>query len=143
MGEFNRDRKSMSVLCKPKDESGNILFVKGAPEGLLERCQAVMLEDGSVVPLTTEMRTCILKQFEHMASNALRCLGFAFRNVDGDLATYNGEKNHPGRQMLRQLDSFSSIESQMTFVGLAGLMDPPRPEVNEMIRKCVDAGIRV
>jgi len=141
--EFNRNRKSMSVLCKPKDGSGNVLLVKGAPEAVLERCTSIMLQDGSIIPLTPEGRNCINKRFENMASDALRCLAFALKKVSGELASYNGDRNHPALQLLKKSDTFAEIESDMTFVGLAGIIDPPRPEVNSMIDICHVAGIRV
>lgn len=143
--EFNRNRKSMSVLCKPKDSTeGNVLLVKGAPEGVLERCSTIMLQNGNIVPLTDQARFTINKRFESMADDALRCLAFAIKKVTtGSLATYNGDRHHPAQQLLKQSDSFAEIESDMTFVGLAGLMDPPRPEVNPMIDICHKAGIRV
>jgi len=141
--EFNRNRKSMSVLCKPVDNSGNVLLVKGAPEGVLERCTSIMLQNGNVVPLTAEVRNGINKRFESMADDALRCLSFAIKKVDGELASYNGDRHHPAQQLLKQSESFAEIESGMTFVGLTGLMDPPRPEVNPMIDICHKAGIRV
>lgn len=141
--EFNRNRKSMSVLCKPKDNSGNVLLVKGAPEGVIDRCSSIMLQDGSVVPLTSQAKNCINKQFESMADDALRVLSFAIKFVEGPLASYDGDKQHPAQQLLKQSDKFAEIESDMIFVGLAGLMDPPRPEVNPMIDICHKAGIRV
>lgn len=142
--EFSRKRKSMSVLCKPVgSSSGNVLFVKGAPESILERCSRIVLDDGSIVNLTETARNVILKKFDGLASDALRCLGFAYKNASGDLQTYDGNRQHPGQQLLRNVDYFHEIESDLVFVGLAGLMDPPRPEVNDMLTTCATAGIRV
>jgi len=142
--EFGRHRMSMSVLCKPLDcSSGNILLVKGAPEGILKRCKDIMLDDGSVVELSAEARAVINRQFDSMASQGLRCLALAYKKTTGDLETYNGDRKHPAHKLIKDAEIFSEIESDMVFVGLAGLMDPPRPEVNEMLEKCMTAGIRV
>lgn len=60
--EFDRDRKSMSVLCKPDTGGNNVLLVKGAAECVLERCNRVMLPDGKVENLSEAGRQAILSQ---------------------------------------------------------------------------------
>ncbi|RKO92546.1 hypothetical protein BDK51DRAFT_20418, partial [Blyttiomyces helicus] len=106
--EFSRDRKSMSVLLQRK-ENAPVLFVKGAPEQVIERC-AYVTEWGS--------------------TESLRVLAFAV--VD---KANIPEKIDPAQ--------YAQYEANMTFVGLVGMLDPPRPEVRESIRKCKQAGIRV
>ncbi|WOL01946.1 calcium-transporting ATPase 1, endoplasmic reticulum-type-like [Canna indica] len=139
--EFDRSRKSMGVIVKSKSGS-NSLLVKGAVENLLERSAYVQLHDGSVVLLDEKSRTCILNALREMSSNALRCLGFAYKDDLAEFATYDGE-NHPAHKLLLDPSNYSSIETGLIFVGLVGLRDPPRKEVYKAIEDCRAAGIRV
>jgi Ca2+ transporting ATPase len=126
--EFTRDRKSMSVLVN------NTLFVKGAPESVIERCSWVSLSEGSApVPMTAAIRESLNKKIqEYGQSMALRCMGLAkLDNVNAN------ELN------LKDQTKFAEYESNMTFLGLVGMMDPPRPEVADSIEQCKTAGIRV
>ena len=169
--EFDRDRKSMSVLCRSSDEHSdseptkrrslrsavtrastksetkpdNVLFVKGAAECILDRCSTAMLSDGSIVPMDTTLRKSIHKIINTKAQHALRLLAMAIKEGDdlGNLASYDGSQNHPGFKLISNPSKYESIESGMTFVGLAGLRDPPRPEVASAIEGCHGAGIRV
>ena len=153
--EFERNRKSMSVIVSEKTSTGrgksassastNHLFVKGAPEFVLERCSRVQLPDGSVVPLTAPTRKKILAKQADMARGALRTIAFATKSGAelGDLATYDGSSTHKAHVVLKDPSSYARIESDLTFVGLAGLRDPPRPEVRGAIEACHTAGIRV
>lgn len=166
--EFDRDRKSMSVLCRPasgrglgtqrslarrlaspgksEEEPNNVLFVKGAAECVLERCTTAMLADGSVVPITAAMRKAMNKIIDGKAQHALRLLAMAVKSGSGELgalASYTGEHSHPGFKLISDPSKYETIESDMTFVGLAGLRDPPRPEVKSAIAGCHGAGIRV
>ncbi|KAI8104565.1 hypothetical protein M9434_003120 [Picochlorum sp. BPE23] len=168
--EFDRDRKSMSVLCKPLSEgeaeqndqdsvrrsprkasrkagtsADNMLFVKGAAECILERCSTAMLSDGSVVPIDTKLRSSLSKIIDDKAEHALRLLAMAVKKGEdlGDLATYDGSQSHAGFSLISDPSKYDRIESDLTFVGLAGLRDPPRPEVAQAIEGCHSAGIRV
>ncbi|KAJ3005680.1 hypothetical protein HKX48_000515 [Thoreauomyces humboldtii] len=149
--EFSRDRKSMSVLVERTDggagfssaTSGRVtrssstsgaksLLVKGAPEQVLERCSTIRLSTTSeATPLTPRLREQILEKVAVWGEDeSLRVLGFA--TVDkADIP----DRLQPG--------TYARYEANMTFVGLVGMMDPPRPEVRESIRKCGVAGIRV
>ncbi|KAG0475368.1 hypothetical protein HPP92_015054 [Vanilla planifolia] len=120
--EFDRTRKSMGVIVRSKAGS-NTLLVKGAVENLLERSRFIQLLDGSVVRLDEHSKRLILEALHEMSSNALRCLGFAYKNDLAELSTYD--------------------ESDLIFVGLVGLRDPPRTEVHKAIEDCKAAGIRV
>eukprot|EP00439_Symbiodinium_sp_Y106_P002333 s5082_g1.t1 len=91
--EFARDRKSMSVLCNdPSIQPENILFVKGAPESILDRCTTLMLPDGTLQPLSEESRKAILDRMLQMAGEALRTLALAvkFDLKDAKLNDYDG-----------------------------------------------------
>jgi len=139
--EFDRTRKSMGVIVKSKS-GDNSLLVKGAVENLLERSISVQLQDGSVVPLDENTKRVILGTLHDMSTSALRCLGFAYKTKLNQFATYDGEE-HPAHKLLLDPANYSSIESDLIFVGLAGLRDPPREEVYSAIEDCRAAGIRV
>ncbi|KAK9768478.1 hypothetical protein K7432_000888 [Basidiobolus ranarum] len=137
--EFSRDRKSMSVLVTVAGrtaENEASLYVKGAPESVLERCTRVRLgSSNSEVELTPQIRESILRKMnEYGGKMSLRCLGLAsVSGVSGDVSQWN----------LRDPSKFIQHEQNMTFVGLVGMIDPPRPEVRDAIMKCKTAGIRV
>lgn len=153
--EFSRDRKSMSVLCSKSGTSTvgratrsatsnqNVLFVKGAPEGLIDRCSSVQLADGTVKPLTSAGRQVILNQVSNLARKSLRCLALAKKDDLSELGSYDGDRHHPAHKLLEKTEKFAEIEKDLTFVGLASMLDPPRPEVRPMIETCHTAGIRV
>ncbi|CAO3616058.1 unnamed protein product [Mucor hiemalis] len=127
--EFTRDRKSMSVIV-----NGNTLYVKGAPESILDRCSFVRLSESSApVPMTSAIRENLNKKvLEYGQNMSLRCIGLAkIENVD------------PTQFNLRDQTKFAQYETNMTFVGVVGMMDPPRPEVADSIAECKTAGIRV
>eukprot|EP00210_Caulerpa_lentillifera_P006729 g6431.t1 len=147
--EFDRERKSMSVLAKLSDEDANgadrrVLFVKGAAELLIDRCSRVMLEDGSIIPIDTTLRQQLIKTAEDMGNETLRCLALAKKIIySGALKTYDGTVEHPGYHLVADEGGYKDIESDMVFVGMVGLKDPPRSEVKEAIVHCRQAGMRV
>lgn len=134
--EFTRDRKSMSVLVAPKGETeGTRLLVKGAPESVLDRCNFIRLPNGNKVELTSETRKKIDDDIFQWSSgsSALRVLALAVRDDAPGLGEYD----------LADTSRFSEYEMNMTFVGIIGMLDPPRPEVKGAISLCREAGIRV
>ncbi|XP_058199649.1 calcium-transporting ATPase 1, endoplasmic reticulum-type-like [Rhododendron vialii] len=141
--EFDRDRKSMGVITSSSSSGGKSLLVKGAVENLLERSSFVQLLDGSIVELDQSSKDAILESLHKMSSSALRCLGFAYKYNLPEFATYNGDEDHPAHELLLNPSSYSLIESNLIFVGFAGLRDPPRKEVRQAIEDCRAAGIRV
>ena len=136
--EFSRDRKSMSSYCTPLKPSrlgnGPKMFVKGAPEGVLDRCTHVRVGTQKV-PLTAACKQKILDLTRQYGTgrDTLRCLGLC--TID----------NPPKPEDMELADStkFYQYEVNMTFVGVVGMLDPPRKEVKDSIRRCRDAGIRV
>ncbi|GFR44662.1 hypothetical protein Agub_g5952 [Astrephomene gubernaculifera] len=142
--EFDRDRKSMSVLVRPAGSLQNSLLVKGAAECVIERCTRMMLPDGRILPLTSAARSAVLAAVRDMARDALRCLALAVKpDIPSPLADFDGDSRHPAMALLRDPARYAGIESELVFVGLAGLQDPPRPEVRPAIENCKQAGIRV
>ncbi|XP_073139588.1 calcium-transporting ATPase 4, endoplasmic reticulum-type-like [Henckelia pumila] len=141
--EFDRDRKSMGVIVS-SITGKKLLLVKGAVENLLERSSYVQLRDGSIAELNQSSREVILKSLNEMSTRALRVLGFAYTDeLPEKFTTYNGNEDHPAHELLMNPANYSSIESKLIFVGLAGLRDPPRKEVPQAIEDCRTAGIRV
>ena len=114
--QFTSERKTMSTLHKVKSKHN--LFTKGAPEILLQKCDTILVNN-KITKLTEKQKKEILKINSKFASQALRVLGFAYKETN-------------------KLD-----EIGLTFVGLQAMIDPPRKEVIDSIAKCKKAGIRV
>jgi len=136
--EFSRDRKSMSSYCTPLKASrlgnGPKIFVKGAPEGVLDRCTHVRVGT-SKVPMTNAVKQKILDLTRQYGTgrDTLRCLG---------LCTIDSPPK-PEDMELQDSTKFHQYEVNMTFVGVVGMLDPPRKEVKDSIERCREAGIRV
>lgn len=136
--EFSRDRKSMSTFCTPLKISrfgaGPKMFCKGAPEGVLDRCSHVRVGNNKVA-LTPGIKSKILEMTKHYGTgkDTLRCLAVA--TID------NPPK--PDDMNLADSSKFSAYEMGMTFVGVVGMLDAPREEVFDSIKRCKEAGIRV
>jgi Ca2+-transporting ATPase len=115
---FDSDRKRMAVIATRGGVTRS--FVKGAPEVLLPRCREV-LEGGQTRPITAVHRQKITDQAAAMAGDALRVIGLAYTDLSS-----------PG----------ADPEQALVFVGLAGMVDPPRPEVYKAVHACRTASIR-
>lgn len=96
-------------------------MLQGAVENLLERSSFIQLLDGSTIELDKYSKDLILQVLREMSTDALRCLGFAYKEELPEFETYNGEEDHPAHQLLLNPSSYSSIESNLIFVGLVGL----------------------
>ena len=131
--EFDRDRKSMSVVVRHAMSGDRWLFCKGAPESVLARCSHVKDERGDVSALTPAMVSELTHRMEAYAREGLRCLALS----EVRLPASAREADFLDSAKYRQL------EDRMTFIGLAMMMDPPRQAVNASILKCRTAGIRV
>jgi Ca2+ transporting ATPase len=131
--EFSRDRKSMSVLVG--DKSKQRLLVKGAPESVLERCTHTLVgANGKRVPMSKGLSELLLKEVVDYGNRGLRVIALA--SLD-DVASNKLLKS------AKTTAEYSQLEQKLTFLGLVGMLDPPRPEVAGSIRKCKEAGIRV
>ncbi|KAM6976822.1 sarcoplasmic/endoplasmic reticulum calcium ATPase 2 [Aplochiton taeniatus] len=137
--EFSRDRKSMSVFCSTnklnRSATGAKMFIKGAPESVLERCRWIRVGGGERVALSPGARELLLGTVREWGSgrDTLRCLAMATRDTPPDPRTLNLENSA----------TFADYESDLTFVGCVGMLDPPRKEVLGAVRMCRQAGIRV
>jgi Ca2+-transporting ATPase len=122
---FDSDRKRMSVIFKNKLSNKTEAYVKGAPDLLLEKCDKI-IENGKIRELTKQDRERITKQNNAFAEQALRVLGIAYRELPETVK-----------------HDIKNVEKELVFVGLVGMIDPPREEVKEAIARCNRAGIKV
>jgi len=122
---FDAERKMMTVVRRMT--AGPTAFVKGAPDVLLVRCTRYRTEDGCDEPLTDAVKQAILAANHAFATQALRVIGVAQRRLPVEPALYRAE----------------DLERELTFVGLAAMKDPLRPEALAAVRECRGAGIRV
>jgi len=120
---FSSERKIMTTIHQ-MDNGKRVAFMKGAPEVVLERCSRIS-EDSRMRELREIEKAQILKVNEEMAQEALRVLGVAYRELRDGIA-YTEE----------------AVEKDMTFLGLAGMIDPPREEAIEAIKICKQIHIR-
>ena len=138
---FDSERKLMTTVHRLKDNYR--VITKGAPDILIDRCTRIYL-DGKIQTLTNVQKNKIKKQNADMAGNALRVLGVAYKDIDNlqkDLYI-----NKDGRFDLKR-DSTDSKkitpnENDLIFVGLIGMIDPPREGVKEAVKTCKNAGIK-
>lgn len=116
---FDSKRKLMSVLTENKEEE-KVMWTKGAIDSILERCDRIYT-NGKVHALTEKTKQDIIKANDQMSDNALRVLAFAFKKIDS-------------------IDDFK--EEKLVFIGLIGMIDPPREEIKAAVKKCRQAGMR-
>nr|XP_039264188.1 sarcoplasmic/endoplasmic reticulum calcium ATPase 1-like [Styela clava] len=135
--EFSRDRKSMSAYCTPANSDSPIgpkMFVKGAPEGILDRCTYVRVGNQKMMmtPAIREQIMSVVKEYG-TGKDTLRCI--ALGTIDNPAC--------PSSMDLTESTKFANYETEITFVGVVGMLDPPRTEVYQAIQECKAAGIRV
>ena len=120
---FDSERKLMTTV---HDRNGKlVVFTKGGVDELLAKCSKIRL-NGEDVPLTQENIDMILATNEQFALCALRVLAMAYKNID----------------RIPEKADMNSLESNLTYIGMVGMIDPARPEVKEAVAKCRTAGIR-
>ena len=120
---FDSSRKMMSTVHRRATDF--IQFTKGAPDVVINKCK-YYLKDGAALPMTEEYKSEILAANKAMADRALRVLACAERIYASEPESYEAE----------------ALEEELCFVGLAGMIDPVRPEVKDAIVECRSAGIR-
>ncbi|MFX1282908.1 MAG: cation-translocating P-type ATPase [Promethearchaeota archaeon] len=125
---FDSDRKRMTMVYSRKRPNleETWAFMKGSPLIVLNHCSHILIGD-SVVPLDDKLREEISEANKELGGRAFRVLGLAQRNLSNDLTDFTED----------------IVETNMTFIGLVGQVDPPRLEVEEAIMKCKNAGIRI
>jgi P-type Ca2+ transporter type 2C len=120
---FDSDRKRMTVLRR--EGTGVAAFVKGAPDGLLDRCDSI-LENGGIRPITGDDRKRIHDANDAFGSSAMRVLALAKRSAVAFERPFSED----------------ALEKGLTFLGLAAMIDPPREEARRAVAACKTAGIR-
>jgi Ca2+-transporting ATPase len=121
---FSSERKRMTTMHDAPNEQ-RVAYVKGSAETMLQLCERVF-QDGAGKGLSEAARQEILTKNEEMAGQALRVLGFAYKVL-----------SQPYAERVEE-----SVESDLVFVGLVGMIDPPREEAKEAVRLCEQAGIK-
>lgn len=116
---FDSNRKMMSIIVN--EGLKKVCYAKGAPERIIERCRHILI-NGEVKLMTSTLKDEIMKAVDNMSNNALRCIAGAYKD--------SGIVNN------------SSVEKDLIFIGVAGIIDPPRREVKDAVLKCRIAGIR-
>jgi len=129
---FDSNRKLMTTIHSIQDSKKTVrkklvAYVKGAPDIVIRRCNRILV-NGKIIKLNDKERKRILEINERFALEALRVLGFAFKEIDEKALKEKSEK---------------SIETDLVFIGLQAMIDTPRKEVKEAIQKCRDASIKV
>lgn len=121
---FDSDRKMMTVFTKSDDDKSVLSMTKGGPDIIIDRCSHILL-DNEIKVLSPQLKDELLKKNSEYSRSALRVLALAYRQLD-------------------QIGNPSSDvhENNMVFVGLVGMIDPPRPEAKEAIKLCGQAGIK-
>lgn len=122
---FDPDRKRMTTIHKTPNGAVEA-YVKGAPELTLALCTKIM-EHGKVRKLTPKDKKAILEAYKKMAGQALRVLTFTYKPLSGKPKSLK----------------MDDVESDLIFVGMQGMIDPPRTEIKEAILTCKKAGVRV
>jgi len=120
---FSSERKRMTTIHQESD-AGIIAFIKGAPEEILNRCCSFLTDEG-IRPFSAKDKDAASRANREMALAALRVLGVAFRRMPSEISRF-GEED----------------EKDMVFLGLAGMMDPPREEAIEAVRICKKVKIK-
>ncbi len=121
---FDARRKRMTTIHREVDRE--VAFVKGAPREVLQLCSHILV-DGETRPISEAIRTEIMSANDEYSRRALRVLGIARRDLPPRSGAYTAD----------------TIERDLTFLGLMAMMDPPRPEVEQAIQTCRQAGIRI
>jgi len=116
---FDSDRQAMSTLHR--DEDGVTVFCKGSPESIINKCEKLLLSTGEVLIDKAQLQEAA----KRMAFQGLRVLALAYRKL-----------KNPVDRVTPDL-----VETDLTFLGLTGIADPPRPEAATSVRACLDAGV--
>ena len=153
--EFTRNRKAMSVLVRTTEKHWdnnhnnnhkNYLFVKGASEMVVSRCNRIQLEDGKIIEITPKIRQEIEIKLQNLAKQSLRCLALAYKTGNTELGELNKISTIElanNNNLIKNSNNYDKIENNMILLGICGIKDPARKEASQAILQCNSAGIRV
>lgn len=130
---FSSETKRMITINDERGDSGLTAFMKGATAVVLDKCSYIEI-DGRIRKLGAKEKEEIKIISRGMSEQALRVLAFAYKKLDYNL----GNAKEADHAKLKNLN-----EEEFVFIGLQGMIDPPRPEVKEAVAKCKKAGIRI
>ena len=122
---FDSERKRMSVIVASNNGTPYRMFTKGSTESILERCDRILIKENSA-SITDQQKQQILETNNHLASDGLRVLGFAYKSLAEIPAAGTEAENEQG----------------LIWLGLVAMLDAPRLEVSEAVQRCKQAGIR-
>ena len=125
---FESEHQYMATLHRTAQDNIHSIYVKGSVETILEACKEALDSGGHIIPLNT---STILNDAGELARGGLRVLAFARRQLHPDQLDTPGHLSH------------ADILGKLTFLGLQGMIDPPRPEAIAAVQACQDAGIEV
>ncbi len=134
---FDSDRKLMSVVVLPPPvkeggQGGGLLLTKGAPDRVIERSTQILV-NGSIQEFTSELKKNAHAMNEALARDALRVIGFGYRILP----------QGPPNPLARGSSTVQEPERDLIFVGMVGMIDPPREEVPKAVELCRKAGVRI
>lgn len=140
---FTSDRKRMTVVAQDNADAGRLtVFAKGAPDVLLGYCSRIAV-NGAVRPMTQGDRQQILAAVERLSAEAYRTLGQAYRPLGtASLAAVPGVRINAAGHVADIADQSDVLESDLIWVGMVGIIDPPRTEVRDSVAEAHRAGIR-
>ena len=140
---FTSDRKRMSVVARDNADAGRLtVFAKGAPDVLLGYCGRIAV-NGAVRPMTQGDRQQILATVERLSSEAYRTLGQAYRPLGtASLADVPGVTLNAAGHVVDIAEQSDVLENDLIWVGMVGIIDPPRTEVRDAVAEAHRAGIR-
>jgi len=133
--EFTRDRKAMSVVLEDKVSGERRLFIKGAPDGILKRCDKMRVHGGDAKMSEADKKLLFDRIQELAEGSGLRWIGLAVKDAKDD--------EHKLQNIPKNAREFAEFEEHATFLGAVGMLDPPRQEAKDAIAKCKTAGVRV
>lgn len=121
---FESEKQYMATLHRRPEGNNTVIYMKGSVESILERCNRALDAQGNILEIDKD---AINQTVEDMAKEGLRVLAFAKKEIPSDVSALNEEM----------------VKTDMVFIGLQGMIDPPRSEVIDAIKKCHTAGIKV
>ena len=140
---FTSDRKRMAVVAQDNADAGRLtVFAKGAPDVLLGYCSRIAV-NGAVRPMTKGDRQQILAAVERLSAEAYRTLGQAYRPLGtASLADVPGVAINAAGHVVDIAEQSDVLENDLIWVGMVGIIDPPRTEVRDSVAEAHRAGIR-
>lgn len=130
---FDSDSKTMSIVIQDKATKNYYLYTKGAPENILRNTTHFQSHSNKGLKMTDQRRSEILTENKEMAKQALRVLGFAYKKLNSkEIKSINS------KERLTKIE----MEENLIYIGIVGMIDPPRQDVKEAIKQTYTAGIR-